>query len=320
MAWSAPAAWASTTSGTSTAISVSTGSSSAQTNPSSGTVCSLTTVTATVTGSSDTPTGTVTIEDTATGSAVSLGSQTLNSNGVANFTFALSAATHTLIAVYGGDSTNTGSTSVSVSPTISSQCSTPFIVTISSLSPSNTLTAGDSGTATVTVTPTSTFLAGLGSAPAFVTISCSGLPQLSSCNFTPENVEILPGENEGVTSALVLQTQAEGTSQAVPPAQRGHGGNPVAWAILLPGILGLGGIAWGARRRAWLNRLALLALVGLVTALGTTGCNPLYNYYHHGPSTTPATPSGSYTITLTGQYSNGVTATTNSTTFALTVE
>jgi hypothetical protein len=84
-------------------------------------------------------------------------------------------------------------------------------------------------------------------------------------------------------------------------------------------MLGLGGLAWGARRRRWLQRLALVAVVGLVTALGTTACKPLYNYYQHGPPHPPATPSGTYTVTVTGQSSNGVTAITNNTTMVLTV-
>ena len=85
-------------------------------------------------------------------------------------------------------------------------------------------------------------------------------------------------------------------------------------------MLGLGGLAWGAaRKRPWLNRLALVALLGLVTTMGTTACNPRWYYEHHGPPVTPATPSGTYTVTVTGQSSNGVTALANSTTFSLTV-
>ena len=53
--------------------------------------------------------------------------------------------------------------------------------------------------------------------------------------------------------------------------------------------------------------------------LGTTACNPLYNYYNHGPPVNPATPSGTYTVNVTGQSSNGVTAITNSTTISVTV-
>jgi hypothetical protein len=313
-------ALASTTQGTTTAIGVQTSQSSAQTNPADA-VCSLTTVAVTVTGGSTAPTGTVTIDDGVT-SPVAIGSQTLSAsglNGVASLTFALSAANHTLTAVYSGDSTHASSTSAANSPAISSQCSVSFAVTVSSLSPSNTLAAGQQGTATVTITPLPSFIDSLGNAPAFITVSCSGLPQQSSCSFTPEDLEILPGQDQGVTSAWVLSTQAQGTRGAVLPTRPGRRSRPVAWAFLLPGMFGLGGLALGARRRAWLRRLMLLALLGLITTLGTTSCNPLYRYYNHGPPTNPATPPGTYTVTVTGQSSNGVTAITNSTTISVTV-
>jgi hypothetical protein len=118
---------------------------------------------------------------------------------------------------------------------------------------------------------------------------------------------------------MLLQTSAEVTTRLVRPAHSGIESGPVAWAILLPGALGLGGLAWGARRRRWLQRLSLLALIGLVTALGTTACKPLYNYYQHGPPHPPATPNGTYTVTVTAQSTNGVTAITYNTTMVLTV-
>jgi hypothetical protein len=64
----------------------------------------------------------------------------------------------------------------------------------------------------------------------------------------------------------------------------------------------------------------LLALVGLVTMLGATACNPQYNYYHHGPPDNLPTPSGTYTVTVAGQSSNGISAITQSTTMVLTVQ
>ena len=60
-------------------------------------------------------------------------------------------------------------------------------------------------------------------------------------------------------------------------------------------------------------------LLALVASLGTTACNARYDYYNHGPPPNPATPSGTYTIDVTAQSTNGVTATTNYTTLALTV-
>ena len=302
-----------------TAISAQTSASSAQTNP-SGATCSLTTVTVAVTGASGTPSGTVTINDQTSTSTTSIGSQTLNASGQASFTFALGNGPNILSAVYSGNSTYApGSPSPQNTQTISSQCSASFAVTVSGLSPSNTLAAGQDGTGTVTVTPLPSYLGSLGGSPAFITVSCSGLPQLMSCSFTPADLEIVPGQNEAVTSALVIETQSQGTSRAAPPARLGRKGSPIAWAILLPGMLGFGGLAWGARKRRWLSRLALVALVGLVTSLATTACNPLYYYENHGPGLQPATPSGTYTVTVTGQSSNGVDAITNSTSMTVIV-
>jgi hypothetical protein len=94
----------------------------------------------------------------------------------------------------------------------------------------------------------------------------------------------------------------------------------VAWAILLPGTLSLAGLAFGARRRRWLSRLFLLAGVGLIAMLGTTACNPLYYYKNHGPSANLPTPAGTYTMSVTAQSSNGITAITHTTTMVLTVQ
>jgi hypothetical protein len=312
---------------TSTALSA---QSSTQACPTSGLTTTLTTLAVTVTGSGGVPSGTVNIFDNASASPVQIASATLNASGQATVSLYLSnnspsSNPHTLEAVYAGNSTFATSNSQYATVSISSQCSTQFAVSVSNISPSSssamTLTPGQSGTATVTVTPSQEFVSSLNTsgAPAFITVSCSGLPSLSSCTFTPESLEILPGQDAGVISTMLIQTQAQ-TVGAVPPTRPGHQNSSVAWAILLPGMLSLGGLAWGARRRRWLQRLSLVALVGLVTTLGTTGCSPLYRYYNHGPGQPPATPTGTFTITVAGQSSNGVTAVTNTNTFQLTVQ
>ena len=71
----------------------------------------------------------------------------------------------------------------------------------------------------------------------------------------------------------------------------------------------------GSAPAALVERLSLVALVGLVTTLGTTGCNPRYYYYNHGPPAIRPHARGTYTVTVTGQSSNGITAITNTTTF-----
>jgi len=107
------------------------------------------TFTATVTdsssGSTGTPTGTVTFKDGTT----TLGTGTLNGSGVATFsTSSLSVASHSITAVYGGDTNFTGSASSILSQVVSQATTT----TAASASP-NSITFGQSTTVTVTVSP-----------------------------------------------------------------------------------------------------------------------------------------------------------------------
>ncbi len=254
----------------------------------------------------------------------------LNAAGEAAATLTLPAGTHVLRAVYMGDAAHQASASDATEvQTQASGTSPGFQLSLAAVSPPDfpmTLTPGTSGSATVTVTPVNN--AAL-TAPMFVTLSCSGLPTLASCSFTPEDVEIQQTTPTSCaagaaasacppTSLLVISTEAEGGGGPHAPADRK--GTPTGIALLLPGVLGLGGLAWGARRRRWLQRIALVALVGMVTTLGMTACNPYYYYYNHGPTPVPATPAGTYTVTVTAQSNNGVTAISNSTTMVLTVQ
>jgi len=285
--------------------------------------CSLSTLQVTVASLSGAPAeGSVNIVDnspTPASPPAQLATATLDASGTATFSFALEDGTHTLSAVYAGNSDFDGSTSTPSTVTVSSQCDSTFVVTVATAS-SNTmsLTPGQAGSATVTVTPLQSTVPS--TAPMFVAISCSGLSDMANCNFTPQNVEISPGQFGGITSDLVIQTYAASTTSLKPAPKPRQSSAPVAWAILLPGIFGLGGLAWGARRRRFLSRLSLMALVGLVTLLGTTGCNPLYKYENHGPVPNPATPAGSYTVLVTAQSSNGASAITHSAVLALTVK
>jgi len=264
------------------------------------------TVAITVTGEDGLPaTGAVAISD----SGKSLAGTALDAKGQAKVELTLPAGSHSLSATYTGDSTHQSSKSATAAVQAQASTTPTFGVSVSPATLS--LTAGESGTVTVSVTPQNG--AALTS-PMFVTLSCSGLPDYSTCTYTPENVEILPGATAAVTSSMVIGTQAASTTSSLVRS------NSVSWAILFPGALGLLGLAWGGRRRAWLRRLSLVALVGLVTMMGTTACSPRYKYYNHSPEPNPATPSGTYTISVNGQSTDGITAVTKNTTLALTVK
>lgn len=254
----------------------------------------------------------------------------LDGKGEATTAIGLLGGNHALRAVYSGDTAHQQSTSVTSS--VAGQTGTPnFSIALSAVPPFTlplNVSAGNTGTVAVTIVPqNNAALTG----PMFVTLSCSGLPELATCAFTPESLEILPSTPASCPSgspvsscppisSMLIQTQAEKASRTSPVVPGGRKANPIAWATLLPGILGLGGLAFGVRRRSWLSRLTLVALLGLVTMMGTTACAPLYNYYHHGPTPAPATPTGTFNVTVTAQSSDGVTAITNSTTMVLTIQ
>ena len=257
-----------------------------------------------------------------------LAESTLNASGQATTNITLPGGSHELRAVYSGDEAHRASTSPTVEAQTDSGATPGFAISLTPVVPTSfpmVLTAGTSGTAQVTITPQNN--ASL-TAPMFVTLSCSGLPNQSSCTFTPESIEILPTTQATCpanspasacppVSSMLVQTDTGGTTGRSAVERTGK---PIAWALLLPGMVGLGGLAWGARRRAWLSRLALVALLGLAATLGATGCAPLYRYYQHGPGDTPPTPAGTYNITITAQSSNGVSAISTNTTMVLTVQ
>lgn len=236
----------------------------------------------------------------------------LNADGRATSTITLHPGEHSLTALYAGDATHRTSASLATPVSAATGTTPDFSV---SVAPSTlTLKQGQSGSVIASVIPIN---AASLTSPMFVTVSCGGLPDQTSCTFTPENVQILPGATAAVTSSMVIATQAQSLAKASPAAR--HDSEPIAWAILLPGLLALGGLAFGARRRRWLSRFVMLALVGFVAVLGTTACSPLYNYRNHGPSPNLPTPTGTFTVTINAQSSNGVTAITHPTTMALTV-
>jgi len=263
--------------------------------------------------------GAVTIKD----NGKPLAGVALGADGQAKATLDLTAGKHALSAVYAGDATHQVSTSKAA--TVSALDSAPSPSFAVSVSPTSvTLTPGQSGDVTVTVTPANNSSL---TAPMFVGISCNPPSDEFTCTANPASVEILSTTPTSCatgsaaascppTSTMVLQTYTATSSRLNQKPKS----SPIAWAFLLPGVLGLGGLAWGARRKRWLSQLSLIAMVGMVTMLGTTACNPRYSYLNHSPLPGTATPAGTYTVSVNGVYSNSVTSLSSSTSFTLTVK
>jgi hypothetical protein len=255
-------------------------------------------------------TGAVTIED----EGKPVAGVALDAEGQARTTLTLPAGQHSLTAVYAGDSVHRSSQSDSAGVNAAAATATPdFSVAVAPAA--ETVKVGDSGQVTVTITPIN---AAALTSPMFVTVSCSGLPNESTCTPFPETVEIQSTTTGTLTSNMTITTStgSTGALEQGPRPVVQH----VAWALIFPGVLGLAGAVCGSRRRRWLSRVSLIALAAVVIMLGASGCNPRYDYLHHGPLPSPATPTGTYTVTIAAQSSNGVTATTHTTTMALTVQ
>ena len=237
----------------------------------------------------------------------------LNSEGKAFLKLdTLAAGDHLIYAVYGGDDLHIASKSESL--VIHPQTTVTPDFGLSIAPATLTLKAGTAGTSVVTVAP----VTGSGFT-GFVSLSCSGaansgsLPIGVTCTFAPANLQLTSAASG--TSNLSIQTEksagknAENSSPAFLPK------NPLVLAVILPGMFGLGFLG---RKSRLLQRSVLLLALGMVCLLGTSACSARYAYLHHGPSV-GGTPAGTYTITVTAQTSNGVSASAHSTTLALTV-
>ena len=278
-----------------------------------------------VAGDSDgIPTGTVTLMD----GNKSVAGAVLNSNGTVTVTLdGLKAGEHSLKAVYSGDAGHEASTSDSQGFHAEASAAPDFLLAISSTS-LTVAAPGDAISLTATVTPENGFT-------GFLSLSCSG-PSISSgapggsalpvgvtCTYVPANLEITAGTTANPTGTqsadLTVQTTAPGGQNTLNQQPKGieYSRPPLVLAFLLPGIAGLGFL--GRKRKRFFGT-ALLTLLGGITILGTSACNPRYRYLNHPPTYNPGTTAGVYAMTVTAQTSNGVTATEHSQSLTLTVK
>jgi YVTN family beta-propeller protein len=242
---------------------------------------SAVTFTATVSSSAGTPAGTVTFDDGTT----ALGTATLDSTGKAMLTTSsLAAGSHSITAVYGGNTDFASSTSPALTETIN-----PATFTLSTTTPSASINAGQSAQFKLTVTPK-------GDETTPVTFSCSGLPAMSSCSFVPATVT--PGSNR-VSTTLTLATTGPATSGLL-----GWPGGRPDWPLYgALGLLPLVGLALGLKRRGVplrVRRVVWAGALGVGLAMSLAACGGSVAFKTPLSKTTLSTPSGTYSVTVTG--------------------
>ncbi|MDP9039112.1 MAG: protease pro-enzyme activation domain-containing protein [Acidobacteriota bacterium] len=282
-------------------------------SPTSVTAGQNVTFTATVTGSSGTPTGTVQflVNNSAVGSPVTL------SGGTATYTYATSCSTlsqQIVSASYSGDATYASSKGAGLTSSGSSTVS-PIRVTVTSGScPDFTITAASSSisvstgspSVSLTVAPANGFT-GTVVFSASSTETSSTVPTLS---FNPTSVTL---NGSSATTTLTLSNVTAELRMPVHPARRGGGG---LWYQAGSGVAlaGLTLLVLPRRRRLG----ALLAVAFSVAALGgLSGCATGNTVL----STNTNSQAGTYTVTVTGTYTSSTNvSTSHSTTIVFTVK
>ena len=169
---------------------------------------------------------------------------------------------------------------------------------------SSTITAGQTASFNLTVTPAGSF-------SGTVSLTCAVTPAV-----TPAPVCTVPASvnvTEGTAAALTakISTTAAGTAGSISRAEPPPGMLPISWTMVL---LASGLLLIGYRRRVPALRIPMLALLLLgVAACGGGG---------GGSSSmkTPGTPAGTYTATVTGTFTSGSTKLTHSTSLTLVVQ
>jgi len=172
------------------------------------------------------------------------------------------------------------------------------------------LATGSSSSATVTAGQKATYdltLAGMRGFIGTVALACSGAPALAICTAGPNSVTL---SGTGTTNVTVtVTTQARSTTARRPLFSAPPARTPLAAIAFLVSSLTLAlGRRTAARRRA---QLALAAVLLPMMALASCG---------GGGSGSSGTPTGTYPLTVTGNFISGSTNLTHNISLTLTVD
>ena len=189
---------------------------------------------------------------------------------------------------------------------------TSFAVTASPASAS--VTAGQSATYTISVSPQ------MGAFSSAVTLACSSasLPSMSTCAFSQASVT--PGSNVASSKLTISTTAAGSTAWWRSPWRRLPRGEGPLRQTLPAALLSVVVLVLAWRRRQWdgkvpitqskrsvgrfIERRFALAcmLASLAIVIGCLGCGGGGSNQAAPPPTNPGTPSGTYTVTVTGTF------------------
>jgi hypothetical protein len=189
-----------------------------------------------------------------------------------------------------------------------SNLAAPLTVALSGAGDDFTIAVSGASSAIIASGQTAAFalhLEGLGTTSGTVAIACTGAPQYSTCSLNPNSAAI-----SSLNSSSVTATIATGVSTTTAALHRGTVPHGLNWktalaALALPLPLWLAGLRRGSRgcRTAIFVAVAVLLLAGCgVTASSGSGSGS--GGGGGGGGGQNITPSGTYTLTITGTISN----------------
>jgi hypothetical protein len=182
--------------------------------------------------------------------------------------------------------TGTDSASTTHSQTVS--FTSAFDFSLTAITPSQTVKAGATATYSLDLAPIA------GSFPATVTLSCSGLPNLSGCAFDHSQVSAGAGD-----TPITLNIT---TAAAIASSSPSHYGGFVFFAMLLP-LSGLVLLADEARKALPARRsilfLATMTATCLIIPLIACGGGGLSGNRNNGGGGQPGTKPGTYSVNVT---------------------
>jgi hypothetical protein len=233
------------------------------------------------------PSGTVTFLDGTT----AVGTGTVNSSGVAtSAAIALAVGTHSITASYPGDTNYLASVSPAGNQVVNALPVPAFTLAASALSPSS-VTAGASSTSTITIAA----MGGLSASN--VTLSCavsSTVSKAPACSV---------GAVSGTTATLTVTTTASTTAMAAHRSSMFY----AMWFLFPATVFGTILLPKQKRNKLMMFAAILFISAGCVFQSACGGGSPKTTTTP--PTNVPGTPSGAYSVTVTGTATGATTQT-----------